>query len=349
MKRFLTVFWKMFQARNSEFFRDREALGWNFIFPFLLIFGFAFMFRGGEDALFKVGVFPSSESLVTVQAKGLKEFSNTHHIQFISSPQLDVAIQKVQRHQIDLLVAVSPEWPAGRYWINSSSPKGYLLERLLTHFADGKMSGPERQIADGREIRYVDWLVAGILGMNMMFSALFGVGYVIVRYRKMGVLRRLKATPLNAFTFLLAQILSRYLLILGVTLIVYFGSHFFIHFQMFGTYFDLFFVLSLGAIALISLGLLIASRTSSEEFAGGLLNVLSWPMMFLSGVWFSLEGAHPWVQKLALAFPLTHVIQASRAIMTEGSTLAMQASHVYALVGMAIFFLLIGSLTFRWD
>jgi ABC-type multidrug transport system permease subunit len=159
----------------------------------------------------------------------------------------------------------------------------------------------------------------------------------------------LKATPLSAFTFLSAQIVSRYLLIIGSTIVVYLGSHFFIHYQMVGSYLDLFIVMSLGAICLITLGLLIAARTASEEFAGGILNLVSWPMMFMSGVWFSLEGAHPWVKKLALAFPLTHAIDASRAIMTEGATLMAVQGHVFALIAMSALFLLIGSLSFRWE
>lgn len=342
MKRYCQTFWKMLKARNMEFIRDREALGWNLAFPFLLIFGFAFMFRGGDETIFKVGVHPSLEA---PRPAVVAELFKLKHVQFIPAPELSPAIDKVKRHQLDLVVALGdPSAPGGKYWINSTSPKGYLLEKLM---AAGGL--PQKQSVEGREIRYVDWLVSGILGMNMMFSALFGVGYVIVRYRKNGVLRRLKATPLSAFTFLSAQIVSRYLLILGVTLVVYFGSHYFIQFQMLGSYADLFLVLSLGAVCLITMGLLIASRTSSEEFAGGLLNMLSWPMMFLSGVWFSLEGAHPWVRKLAMAFPLTHAIDASRAIMTEGATLASQSGHVLALAAMTAVFLAIGSLTFRWD
>jgi ABC-2 type transport system permease protein len=150
-----------------------------------------------------------------------------------------------------------------------------------------------RSTVSGRSVGYVDWLVPGVLGMNMMFSCLFGVGYVIVRYRKNGFLKRLNATPLKAFEFILAQVTSRLMLIMSVTTLVFIGTHFLIGFYMSGSYLALLLVAVLGACSMISLGLLIAARVASEEFAGGLLNMLSWPMMFLSGVWFSLEGAHP--------------------------------------------------------
>jgi ABC-type multidrug transport system permease subunit len=100
---------------------------------------------------------------------------------------------------------------------------------------------------------------------------------------------------------------------------------------------------------MISLGLLIASRSSSEEFAGGVLNVLSWPMMFLSEVWFSLEGAKPWVQKASKIFPLTHMIDCARRIMNDGAGLYELRWQVLVLAGMSAFFLVLGSLLFKWQ
>jgi ABC-type multidrug transport system permease subunit len=206
-----------------------------------------------------------------------------------------------------------------------------------------------RDPIEGEPIRYVDWLISGLLAMNMMFSALFGVGYTIVRYRKTGVLKRLKATPLTAAEFLIAQLASRLVLLVSVSAMVYAGSHALIRFRMQGSYLDLGVVLVLGALCLISLGLLVAARISSEEFAGGLLNLLSWPMIFLSGVWFSLDGAHPWVRAVAQVFPLTHVIDAARAIMTEGATLAQVSPQLWVLGALTAAFVALGAWSFRWE
>jgi ABC-type multidrug transport system permease subunit len=87
----------------------------------------------------------------------------------------------------------------------------------------------------------------------------------------------------------------------------------------------------------------------SEEAANGVLNLISWPMMLLSGVWFSLEGTHPLVQKLALVLPLTHVVDAARAVMLEGAGLPQIAPHLLALCGFTLIFIFIGSRTFRWE
>jgi ABC-2 type transport system permease protein len=330
-KRFAAVL----KARNKEFIRDRASLSWNIVMPILLIAGLAFAFSKPDQNLFSVGY--------VGQPLTQDSFFSTRHIEFIPMQDLDQAMVKVERHQIDMLLDTEHH----RFWINDSSPKGYILERLIQ--ADNGASGFEKGTVSGKAVRYVDWLLPGILGMNMMFSALFGVGYVIVRYRKNGMLKRLKATPLTAFEFLTAQVISRLWLILFISAIVYIGTDIFLDFTMNGSYLNLLLVFTLGSMCMISLGLLSASRIASEELAGGLLNLLTWPMMFLSGVWFSLEGSPDILRKIAQLLPLTHVIDATRAIMIDGAGLLQVANHLIVLAVLTLVFLLLGSRFFRWE
>ncbi len=335
MKKFLAVL----HARNMEFLRDRSALVWNLAMPFLLVFGLAFTFSGGNKDVYKIGIVGGLDRMTTV-APVLK---STEHLDFVLYDDLNKGIDKVKHHQMDMLIDVSG---TPKYWVNSTSPNGYLLERIIWG-TEGKQF--ERQAVEGAEIRYVDWFLPGILGMNMMFACLFGVGFVIVRYRKNGFLKRLKATPLGAFQFLFAQLISRLLLVMVITTIVYTGCNIFINFNMQGSYWVLLLVNTLGAMSLISIGLLIAARTASEEFAGGILNIMTWPMMLLSGAWFSLEGAAGWVQKVAQIFPLTHMISATRAIMNEGATLSQVMPDVWFLAVISIVILTIGAYIFKWE
>jgi ABC-type polysaccharide/polyol phosphate export permease len=330
--------WAVFVARNKEFLRDRGALAWNLMFPLFVVFGMAFAFNGRNQEVFKIGVIGDVKALPP-------GFAATQYVKFVPFDDEGAAQARLRHHQIDLLV--KPGRPLS-YWVNDTSPKGYLVERIMLG-TDAAAPPPVRGAVTGREIRYVDWLVSGLLGMNMMFSALFGVGYAIVRYRKNGVLKRLKATPLKAVEFLAAQVVSRMVLIMAVFAIVYHGSDFFLHYERLGSLASLYLIFALGGACLVSLGLLVAARATSEELAGGLLNLLSWPMMFLSGVWFSLEGAPRPLRLVANVFPLTHMIDAARAVMTEGATLAQVSGHVAVLAVMTVVFLTLGAWSFRWE
>lgn len=340
MRKFrLKHFFAVFTARNIEFFRDRAALAWNILFPVLIVVGFSFAFSGDPVDLYKVGVYENQSG----DQNQKTEFFSTEYIQFIPQTELQQAITQVERHQLDMLFDPNQN----RYWINETSPKGYLLERIMR--GSDARSNYIKQSVTGEAIRYVDWLIPGVLAMNMMFSALFGIGYVIVRYRKNGVLKRLKATPLSALEFLTAQIASRLWLIMAITTFVFVATNLLVDFAMFGSWLDLFIIFTLGTISMISLGLLIAARLSSEELAGGLLNLISWPMIFLSGVWFSLEGSPPIIKQLAQLLPLTHLIDGARAIMIDGAGLIDIAPQLAILTLMSMVFIAIGAASFRWE
>jgi ABC-2 type transport system permease protein len=328
----------VFVARNKEFFRDRAALGWNIVFPVLIVAAFAFVFSGPLPAQYKLGVLGKEAGTQGAGPALLK----LKYLDIIPFSSRSAAVRKVKRHQIDMLLDPATH----RYWINDTSPKGYFLEQLL----QGEPHNAYRkQTVTGRPIRYSDWVVPGVLGVNMMFSALWGIGYVIVRYRKNGVLKRLKATPLSALEFLSAQVLSRMIIILAITAFVFFSTWWLTDFAMFGSVLSLFVVFAVGAFSLVSLGLLVATRTATEELAEGLLNVISWPMMLLSEVWFSLDGLNPVIQKISLAFPLTHLVSAARAIMVDGASLTEVVPQLLVLAAMSVLFLLIGAVSFRWE
>jgi len=138
------------------------------------------------------------------------------------------------------------------------------------------------------------------------------------------------------------------MLILVFSSFIFAGTKFFLDIRVDGSYLLLLMILFIGAIALISLGLLIAARVTSEELAGGLLNMVTWPMMMLSGVWFSLESAGVWVKNVASIFPLTHILSAARAVMLDGAGLIEILPQLTALVAMSLVFLALGAFTFRW-
>ncbi|MBV8063400.1 MAG: ABC transporter permease [Nevskia sp.] len=337
-------FWRRLRAatwaRSLEFMRDTSALGWNVAFPVLLVLGLAWVFSGPGQPMFKVGVLaPPGVAL----DQRLHPFLAPPQVQFYAEQPGSEALHKVQLQRIDMLLDFTT--PPGRYWVNQQSPKGQLLEQLLR----GSGGPPlERQATSGAQVRYVDWVTPGVLGMNMMFSCLFGIGYVIVRYRKNGYLKRLNATPLRAVEFLLAQLLSRLLLIVLVNTALFAACRLLLHLRMEGSWWDLLLLTTLAAFSMIAMGLVVSARISSEELAGGILNILATPMMVVCGVFFSIDGAPRVLQLVAAALPLTHLINGARAIMLDGAGLAQIAHNLAALAAMSVVYLVLGAILFKW-
>lgn len=331
-------------ARNREFYRDRAGLGWNIFMPILMILAFAFIFTGEPADQLKIGVLSPDRKLPAAESG----FLALQHVEFIPFAESAAALPKVERHQIDLLL--DPRDGDGVYWINPDSARGYIAERLLLGSA-GEPGGPapRREEVAGAAITYADWVLPGVLAMNVMFSSLWGVGWVVVRYRKNGVLRRLKATPLSPAEFLIAQVLSRLMVVLGASLVVFIGASLVLDFPMRGSYAALALVFAAGALCLISLGLIVSSRLRTEELADGILNLISWPMLLLSGVWFSLEGASAGAQLLSGVFPLTHIVDAARRIMIDGAGLSQVLPECLLLLGLALVFLTLAARLFRWE
>jgi ABC-2 type transport system permease protein len=328
----------MIRARLLEVLRDRSALAWNLLFAPLLVIGMAVVLSGGGSRpVFNVGVLGDRPLTPATHAFFAAEATQFHY-----ESDRQAAISKVERHRLDFLI--DPQQQPLHYWVNSESSKGLLLQRLLK----SEDASAQMQAVGGAQTRYADWLVPGLLGVNIMFSSLFAIGHVIVRYRKSGYLKRLNGTPLTAVEFIGAQLIACLLLVVTIAALIYFACDLFLHLRMEGHYLDLLVVTLLGSMSMITMSLLVAARISSEELSGGLLNLLSWPMVILSGVFFSLDGAPPLVQAAAKLFPLTHMLAAARAVMLDGAGLADIQQPLLAMAAMTAVFLAIGAYFFRW-
>lgn len=320
----------IFKARNLEFFRDRSSLGWAFIFPFLIVVGFSFM-HAKDAAVFQIGFVGTMPSDLKEKLNDLKS------VEYFESSSTD-GLKKLGWQRFDLFL----DFTNSTIHFNEKSSKYKILISAL------RLDQFEQKKVEDNAIRYVDWLFPGIIGMNMMFAALFGIGYVIVRYRKNGVLKRFNATPMTAFEFLTAQLLSRFFIVLFTSSVIYFGCSFVLNLKTDGSFLSVLLIFSVTSLSLMSIGLLIASRVKSEELAGGLLNAMSWPMMFLTGIWFSNENFSPILKSVSQAIPLTQSIEALRHVLLEGkSTSEIMPALTYNLI-FALIVMSIAAWLFKW-
>ncbi|AZG73281.1 ABC transporter permease [Shewanella livingstonensis] len=327
----MRALWALIHSRNLEFIRDRSALGWSLFFPLILILALGLIFDDEEKSIYQVGY---------IDATSVSEIQQTlKHVEFIQYPDLATAQHKVSRHLVDIII------DNDNYWVNADSSRGYIIEQLVLT----RIPTLQKQLIEGDAVRHIDWLLPGIIGMNMMFSALYGVGYVIVRYRRTGVLKRMQVTPLAPWQFLLSQLLSRLFTLVVTSIIVFMVVCVIFSVNIVGNPLLLLLNITLGGAAMLGIGLLVASRADSEEFSNGILNIFSWPMMLLSGIWFSLEGAKPWVRAIADLLPLTHMNDANRAVIIDGADFFAIFHHLWPLALITCVTLGLASWRFKWN
>ncbi len=329
-------FWAVFVARNREFFRDLGALGWVFAFPFLLLFSFHYVFNVDHMSPYKVAW------ISPAQPEGFRSLEE------INLTELDSALEKLRFHKVDLVIQLQN----GQYeiWQNRQSPRSQLAWLLLKGEWSQELPRPVqlRQVT-GQAIRYADWLLPGLIAMNLLWMSLWGVGWVIVRHRKLGILKRLKASPVTAFEYLLAQILSRLIVLAFTGLVTFVGAYLISPYPIVGSLWDLGVLYMVGCFCHCAIGMIIAARMQSEELANGLLNLITYPMIFVSEIWFSLEGSPAWVIELAHWTPLWHLSDGMRRILFEGANLAQLSGSLWIFSLLSGLSLMIGSWLFRWN
>jgi ABC-2 type transport system permease protein len=155
--------WNIFQARNREFFRDRAAFGWNFLFPFLIVAGFGIIFGHRSYSEYKIGIFPYPNSPIASDSVQIPAgFHSMHYLKFIGFSTRAEGLDKLGHHKIDFLLKLGQ--PPYEYYVSDSSPKGYVLEQMFKASlipAEFKIAAVKKEIHTG-SIRYIDWLFPGI-------------------------------------------------------------------------------------------------------------------------------------------------------------------------------------------
>jgi ABC-2 type transport system permease protein len=336
------------RARLLEFVREPEALFWVFAFPILMavVLGFAFRDRPPDPAPVGVVTGPASPELMRALAK-----SGT--VKAREYPSLGEGREGLRTGKIALLV----DEPAGRpltYHFDPTRPDARIA-RLEVDAAiqssrgrrDPSPAAEERIHEKGS--RYIDFLLPGILGLNLMGTGIWGIGFSIVNARLKKTLKLMVATPMRKSDYLLSQMLSRFVfLIVEVGLILAFGVAAF-QVPIRGSLAALAAITVLGALCFAGLGLLVVSRARTLEAASGLMNLVMVPMWLLSGVFFSSERFPSAVQPLIRALPLTAVNDALRAIMLEGRGLASLPFELAVILGWGLVSFAVALKIFRWQ
>ncbi len=332
-------------ARFREFLREPEAVFWVFAFPVIMTcaLGIAFRSRGAEPVI--VGVVEQAGAEAVAQAL---EQAGGFTIRRIAPGDLDRAVRDGRAP----VVVVPGTPPAYRF---DSARAESQVARLAVDRALQRAAGRSDAFTPVEEpvaivgSRYIDWLVPGLLGMNIMGTGLWGVGFSIVQARTKKLLKRLVATPMSKTHYLLSHILSRFMfLALEVVVIIGFAWIFFgvaVH----GALWSLALVALLGGLSFGGLGLLLASRARTIEAVSGLMNLVMLPMWVLSGIFFASTNFPEVMQPFIKLLPLTALNDALRAIVNEGLALTAVSGEIAILASWGLICFVLSLKLFRWQ
>ncbi len=334
----------LFQLTLTRFLlivREPEAIFWIFIFPILLAAGLGIAFRNRPAEALPVGVTTPQLEQALAASPGLK------------ATEMDEAegARELAAGKIVLLAVQQPGGVAYKY--DATNPDARTA-RLLADGAIQDAAGRRNPVRARNELvhevgsRYIDFVVPGLLGMNLMGSAMWGLGFAIVEGRQKKLLKRMVASPMPRWQYLAGFLLSR-LGMLVVEVVVFLGFArlaFGVPFR--GPLGELGVLCVLTSLAFSALGLLVASRARTMEAVSGLMNLVMLPMWILSGVFFSASRFPEAIQPLIQALPLTAAIDAMRGNMLEGMRLGQMMAPLGILLAWLAAPFAVALKIFRW-
>jgi ABC-2 type transport system permease protein len=329
-------------VRFREFVREPEALFWVFVFPILLAAGLGLAFRNRPPDVLKIAA-TSPELAASLRQEKLLD------VQQLSS----VGAQEALRTGKVALLAAPGAAGTVVYRYDETNPEGRSA-RMLADRAVQQAAGRADPVAATDQLmresgsRYIDFLIPGLLGMNLMGSAIWGMGFAIVDARRKKLMKRLVATPMPKHYYLLSFVFSRLLLlVVEVGVLLGFGVLVF-RVPVRGSLFDLTLLCVLASLSFSALGLLIASRARTIEAVSGLMNFVMMPMWIVSGVFFSTQRFPDVLQPVIQALPLTAAINALRTNMLQGGSFVDVAPQLGVLGAWLTICFAIALKLFRW-
>jgi ABC-2 type transport system permease protein len=332
-------------ARTKEFLREKEAMFWVFGFPLILALALGFAFREKPPDRIPVGVVagPNAQQRLAALQK-----SKTLLPRIMNEAE---ARDALRRGKVSLLIdgndsmvyrfdATRPDALSARNEADDVLQAAAGRRNVLT-------SAEDRVHEQGA--RYIDFLIPGLIGMNLMGTGMWSMGFTIANARMKKLLKRLVATPMRKTDYLISMFLSRSIwLLIEVSVLVAFGWIVF-GVRVNGSILVLAILSMVGGYAFSGIGLLTASRAQTIEAVSGLMNLIMMPMWLCSGVFFSYERFPDSVKPFIRVLPLTLLNDALRAVVNDAAGLPQISLQLGLLAVWGIVTFIIGLRIFRWQ
>ncbi len=362
----LGVLWALFIASGKMFIRNRAAVFFSLFLPLIIMLIFGVLnFEGSTEI--QLGIVDEAENDASVAF--VDELGAYDYLILIEGDR-DAELAALSDGDRDFVLVIPNGWsvpPPGvdtglvAYAGTADPAQAQVAQGLLQQavaqalYAPGGGGGTAALVppvtfesVESRDLGYIDFLVPGIVGMTIMQLGIFGVAFGFVQLKRTGALRRLFATPTSPSYFLSAQVMSR--IIIGLAQVaILFGIGIWFGLQMFGDWGTLLVIVILGSAIFLAMGFGIAGWAKNEDQAAPVANLVSLPMMFLSGVFFPRDAMPDFLAAITQFLPLTYVNEALRAIVNEGANLTALGPQ---LLGMAVWMVIsfvIALRLFRWE
>lgn len=362
MSKFLKIFTYDFKIT----LRQREALFWLFLFPVLLMVILGFVFGSSGDLKLKVGIVDLDGSQISGVIVEAFEGIDAIVVETGSEEEERAAIKDGDRNGIIIipegfgeqvmsgrqgeLTVVINETEVSTAQITASTLRG-IIDKI-----GQRMSGAPEMIAvneeaaqDVKDFEYIDFMVPGILAITLMFGGLMGYSLEIASYREKGILRRIKVSPLSLPTFLAGGIANVLIFTILQTVLLLAVGVLAFKLRISGNYLYLAVLVVIGALSFLALGFLVASLTKNMRSAQLASNAIAMPMMFLSGVFFSVEWVPTPLKVIAQCLPLYYLGDGLREVMINSASLFDIWLDLLVLVGMGLIAFAASIRFFRWE
>lgn len=351
-------------TRLREFLREKEALFWVFVFPVLLAFALGIAFRNA----------PPEKQRIAVEKSGAGEANQTaNEISRVLSTSSEVepvllspaeAAQALRSGKVAMIVRPRSEaQPQGNparltgeldYQFDPTRPESKVARLAVDDVLQRALGRTDVMVARAQQTsepgaRYIDFLIPGLIGLNLMGSGMWGLGFTVVQARGRKLLKRFAATPMRRSHYLLSFMFSRLIfLALEVAALIVFGWLVF-GVEVRGSWLSVAALSVLGGLTFSGLGMLVAARPQTIEGVSGLMNLVMLPMWLLSGTFFSSARFPEIFQPFIKALPLTALNESLRSVMNDGAGLSTNWAAFSILLAWCLLSFAVALKIFRWQ
>ncbi|MCC6313052.1 MAG: ABC transporter permease [Thermomicrobiales bacterium] len=348
-------FWAMVRANVKMSSRNRGALFWNLAFPALFIVVFGAIFGRGAITTFHVGIAEPASEFGEAAAREME----ANPAFMVSRGPAEEELARLRGGERDIVLTFPVAEADGRpaatlYYDMARGPSEAMavgvVRQTLNELAGGEPAAAiEEEPVDAQDITFMDAFLPGIVAMNLMNAGIIGLSTAFVNYREKGILRRIRVTPFPLTSFIFAQALSQLLVVAAQSIILVALAKLLFGFHLRGDPLAIALTVAVGGLTFLAIGFAISGVARNAEAAASYANLIAFPMLFLSGIFFSMDAAPGWLQPITRALPLPYLVDALRDLMTRGAGLTAVWTDLLVLLVVFAVAMTIAIRFFRWD